>query len=565
MNNYVKISINNNVKISAGPGAGKTTYLVNHIKKVVKKSPVLKKARKVACITYTNAAAESIQDKLDFKSDTVEVSTIHSFLYKNVLKPFWELVPDELGIDVRNVDGHDEIYISKGLIYQWKRNTNQYGQLDNDQQIIEAFLGLAWQFNKDNELELKPVKLYKGKIGNYFIRSGSYLEYKKLYWKKGHLAHEDVLYLAYRLIKENKGILRFIKAKFPYLFIDEFQDTSPLQYQILTEFANTGIITGVIGDWGQSIYKFQGAVPELFQSIELEDMKEKTIESNYRCSPNIVNLLNDIRADINQKCDSNIDPGHLIIIVGDKYQAIDFVESLIGEKPTVLTRRNKETNLINNEYQEGAVSDYSLNENLNVDSDSKRRRAILRTIKSIIYAKNDQFKDAIRQIEKVIGATISDSIEKKKSALSVLKKLFQDYDDVIDQNLTDFRDRIDELYTIDLTGLSHGQAKEFYDQHTVKDVIISVERSESNDIAQTIHQAKGLEFESVLLILGADDFDEEKELGFLLEPDLENNEEHRVRYVGISRAIQNLFINIPSLTDNAEEMLVELGFSIEKL
>lgn len=563
-----QVDINRNLKISAGPGAGKTTYLINHIKRVVKKSPKLKKSRKVACITYTNAAANTIIERLDLNSDSVEVSTIHSFLYANVLKPYWNLITDELGINIKKVDGHDEIPITGGLIYKWKSNTNQY-YLDDDAKIAKALKNLAWQFDDDSNFVLRPVKPHLGDMGDYWINKESYIEYKKLYWEKGQLAHEDVLYLAYKLLDENPSIIRFIKAKFPFLFIDEFQDTSPIQYEILEKLSTSGMTTGVIGDWGQSIYEFQGANPKLFQEISLEKMEEIKIKTNYRSSSDIVSLLNNIRSDITQTNNSEVENGQIMILVGSYFDVIDEVERLIGDKPCVLTRRNKETNLINNEYESSDISEYSSTENINSDSNTQRRLAIHRSIKSIIYANNEQFNDAINEIEKVIGSSIDNELEKKKCALGILKHLLSSYNEFTELSLTDFLNRIKELYPKNITGLASGKPKRFYDQYKVKDALIEIERSEPNKIAQTIHQSKGLEYESVLLLLGStrnsEDFNEEEELGFLVEPDLENNEEHRIRYVGISRAIQNLFINIPSLTSSTEEKLKKLNFSVERI
>lgn len=258
-----------------------------------------------------------------------------------------------------------------------------------------------------------------------------------------------------------------------------------------------------------------------------------------------------------------------MILVGSYFDVIDEVERLIGDKPCVLTRRNKETNLINNEYESSDISEYSSTENINSDSNTQRRLAIHRSIKSIIYANNEQFNDAINEIEKVIGSSIDNELEKKKCALGILKHLLSSYNEFTELSLTDFLNRIKELYPKNITGLASGKPKRFYDQYKVKDALIEIERSEPNKIAQTIHQSKGLEYESVLLLLGStrnsEDFNEEEELGFLVEPDLENNEEHRIRYVGISRAIQNLFINIPSLTSSTEEKLKKLNFSVERI
>jgi DNA helicase-2/ATP-dependent DNA helicase PcrA len=182
---------------------------------------------------------------------------------------------------------------------------------------------------------------------------------------------------------------------------------------------------------------------------------------------------------------------------------------------------------------------------------------------------NGQFKDAINELEKVIGSSIENDLEKKKAVLRILKYLVSNYGVLAELSLTDFVNRIKELYPKKITGLASGKAQAFYNQYKVKDVLVEIERSEPNKIAQTIHQSKGLEYESVLLLLGShknsDEFNEKVELGFLMETDLKNNEEHRIRYVGISRAIKNIFINIPSLTDSTEEKLKKLNFSIKRI
>ena len=81
------IPIEQHFRVSAGPGAGKTHWLINHIKNVLHTSSRLQNTRKIACITYTNVAVETILKRLGNASNRVEVSTIHSFLYKHIVKP----------------------------------------------------------------------------------------------------------------------------------------------------------------------------------------------------------------------------------------------------------------------------------------------------------------------------------------------------------------------------------------------------------------------------------------------------------------------------------------------
>ena len=82
------IDINENFKLTAGPGSGKTRFLINHINNVIKNSNKLKNGRKIACITHTNVAVDNVKKRLKKSTMNVEVSTIHSFLYKHVFKPY---------------------------------------------------------------------------------------------------------------------------------------------------------------------------------------------------------------------------------------------------------------------------------------------------------------------------------------------------------------------------------------------------------------------------------------------------------------------------------------------
>ena len=73
--------LQSHIKVYAGPGAGKTHFLVENVKNIVTINPLVanSRARKVLCITYTNAAVGEIVRRLDRFSDAVEVYTIHGF------------------------------------------------------------------------------------------------------------------------------------------------------------------------------------------------------------------------------------------------------------------------------------------------------------------------------------------------------------------------------------------------------------------------------------------------------------------------------------------------------
>ena len=82
--------LQNHAKIYAGPGAGKTHFLVENVKNIAINHSTISKSnmRKVLCITYTNAAVEEITYRLNRFGDSVEIFTIHGFIIEHIIKPF---------------------------------------------------------------------------------------------------------------------------------------------------------------------------------------------------------------------------------------------------------------------------------------------------------------------------------------------------------------------------------------------------------------------------------------------------------------------------------------------
>src|SRR5665647_2745165 len=99
------IAVDQHYKVSAGPGAGKTKFLINHIRNVLHHSNRLGRNKKIACITYTNVGVETIVKRLGDEMDHVEVSTIHSFLYTHIVKPYLFLISTKYDIDPAQIDG----------------------------------------------------------------------------------------------------------------------------------------------------------------------------------------------------------------------------------------------------------------------------------------------------------------------------------------------------------------------------------------------------------------------------------------------------------------------------
>lgn len=117
------------IKVLAGPGAGKTHWLIGQIKHILSDANDLGLSRKVGCITYTNKATENILSHVGANNNRLEVSTIHAFLYKNIIKPYFHLIACEEGFAIDNLDGHDETIISSYGFVAELMKANRMGML----------------------------------------------------------------------------------------------------------------------------------------------------------------------------------------------------------------------------------------------------------------------------------------------------------------------------------------------------------------------------------------------------------------------------------------------------
>lgn len=539
--------IERHFKVSAGPGAGKTYWLINHIKNILHNSEKLSITRKIACITYTNIAVETILNRLGTSSGQVDVSTIHSFLYKHIVKPYASFISDEYTLDVGKMDGHDDIVISNyGFLNEWKKRTGQQ-RIRDDNIVINAFKSLKWIFD-NNELKIKTP--YPFKVGRYAIKNDSYFEYKKMTWEKGFIHHDDVLFFSYQIIKKFPFVVKILIAKFPYIVIDEYQDSNPIQVEILKILGVEGAIIGVIGDSAQSIYGFQGADFTQFNSFSLPNITEYILEENRRSSNEIIDLLNHIRKDITQIKKRNISIDKPIIFIGNMTLGLRAAKNKSGtDKIYTLSRKNITSNAMKAEIN-GIGLDRKLLEKLkDEDSNYKRKNLIYSCIRSIAYARENKFNDSINELEKFLNYK-TDRIKGKRKALNYITILLKKYNEFNNSSLLEFSQFIKNNIDSNISKVTGGRIKDFYENHTFNQLFLCVSIPEDISFHKTIHKAKGDEFNNVLLVLN-----EENDLSFLTEPNLTENEEHRIYYVAISRAKNRLYLSVPTLDMDTQNIL----------
>lgn len=570
-------------KVFAGPGAGKTYWLINNVKKIVEASTKLNSASKIACITYTNVAVEEIQTRLNMTGDRVEVSTIHSFLYNCLVKPYAYLITHDDGrckIDIMKLDGHDDHIPSVGRVMgnAHMSATVKRNGIDN-KQLSNLLSSLEWNMIGD-ELVLQPRNDWQKNVYKKLIVTGFFNAYKEMFWDDGILHHEDVLYFSYEILKQYPLIRSFIAERYPYILVDEFQDTHPVQTQILKWIAEAGAVIGVIGDPAQSIYKFQGASRIDFIDFMLPGQKTYAMTQNRRSTRNIVNTLNHMRGndEVIQECYRDIDGNEVCVIV-DKS-----IDAIMGKFENERTRLEMTgDNCIVSRRNDSTIKLKSCAGKCNVtiwndffDVDSKRQRFLDILLSAQEYANRSMLETAINNVIKVFktdrsglvkepftGSTFSlDDLLKRSMAVSLLEYLLSNRERNLEISALDFYNGLITFFSglgITLKKVSAGGFKKFAEAVTVKELVRGLKLGEEkNSNIRTIHKSKGAEFQSVLVY-----FEDSADIKHILNPDLKSVEDDcRLYYVAMSRAEDFLCIATHELSQDIIDSLGRLNVKL---
>jgi len=257
-----------NFSVVAGAGSGKSTSLIaalQHLRETEGK--VLRRDdQMIACITYTNRAVEVISSRLDW-DELFRVSTLHQFLWSEVKKftpNIREALRDRvIPMHIAKKEEDDNGGQSKKAIAAREKVASLKSDLDN----LDA---VSW-FEYDDSI-----------FSNY---------------TDGRLNHDDVIDVAAFLISTNDTLRKIVGQKYPYIFVDEAQDTFSNVVDALNTLAGgKGLpVVGYFGDPMQQIYdKRAGSFvgPEGYETI--------TKKENFRCSCAVIDLLNAFRKDVQQ-------------------------------------------------------------------------------------------------------------------------------------------------------------------------------------------------------------------------------------------------------------------------
>jgi DNA helicase-2/ATP-dependent DNA helicase PcrA len=274
-----------------------------------------------------------------------------------------------------------------------------YNSSSIKQNVIDFLSSLDYAFI-DNKIELVVRKQGGFRLPN---SKRELWKYKSNYWHDGIMHHEDVLYFSYLILCVSPQLKYFISNKYPYIFIDEFQDTTEIQTWIIDKITELSTRVGVVGDLAQSIYEFSGAKRSDLINFKDGKIDEYKLSQNHRSTRKIVDFLNKLRSDISQEYGSNnLEGKPVLVIVGSVKGAIDWCKNyLSNDDITILTRRNRTVAEISTDIDHIAHED--LLKSLYIcDSSNSRAMFINSILRGYKYYEKNDLRNALNEILKAL-------------------------------------------------------------------------------------------------------------------------------------------------------------------
>ena len=515
----------------AGAGTGKTTTMLERISHLVDTGV---NPSSILVLTFTNAAAFEMRDRYQRKHVSgliPDFRTFHAFCY-------YVLSSSPM---IRSYLGYTETPTIADDIDK-KRILREAGTMTNIKSSLES---LAKKENKSIKEQYEYEMLKKTA--------------DKLMKKKNSITFDHLCESICELFAVNSDLVRFYKDKYKYIFVDEFQDTDPVQFKFVKSFENAKLF--VVGDALQSIYAFRGADSSIIKRLST-DPEWTTIKlfQNYRSPKTICDFANKHSKHAEKSFRVTIESGKkekgepVVQIPIYEYMTYGQVDSKALEycikdvmirkgSTAVLCRTNREVKAVQKAFDENNIKYRASKKTMDVQN-------ILRSVgdnQHLIdwlssYLNSDRYADYIRVctlhseadrpygiIEFLTDFGNSTAIAERWEVVKTIRRICKQKDVSVTNRCKDILEILGCSY-IKLEAEKCTDIKESLEY--ILEAYQGAEELPGTDIyVGTIHSVKGLEFDNVY-VLGVD------ESSFSLE----GEENLNLYYVAITRAKKHLVV-----------------------
>ena len=275
------------VLILAGAGSGKTRVLTTRIGYLMENKGV--KAENILAITFTNKAANEMRERVEETLEGIDtkemwITTFHSCCVRILRKSI-----NKIGYNRSFViyDSPDQITLIKDCMRELDISDKAF-----DPKYVLSCISNAKDklYSPKTYMKLNEGDISKTKVGEI------YALYQDRLKRNSALDFDDLIMKTVELFKECPEILDFYRNKFRYIMVDEYQDTSKAQYELIKLLAKQHQNICVVGDDDQSIYGWRGA--DIRNILEFErdydDVKIVKLEQNYRSTQVILDAANHV-------------------------------------------------------------------------------------------------------------------------------------------------------------------------------------------------------------------------------------------------------------------------------
>ena len=565
-----------NVLVVASPGSGKTTVIINRVNHLIEDLKI--NEGNIIVITFTRAAADNMRNRYKsiFKKEKAPFfGTFHGLFYKILLRE---------GYDIKIMDGGKGHAIIKSVL-------SRYFDDVNDDKVREVMNNISMF-----KTSLCTIDEFKSTVSKDI-----FLECLKVYEsskeREGLWDFDDLSVTVLKLFTENKRVLEKYRRMFKYILVDEFQDCDNIQVSFLL-LMNKDNELFAVGDEDQCIYSFRGSKPEYmvnFHETFKNGVKVKLL-TNYRSKNNIVEVskrLIDKNENRNEKeiisyCDSHgivhystpyneyMQGEEIAKYIKENYQGT-YADNAVLYRTNmesrsmidILTKRkipfvllDKGYNFFNHfickdliNYLKLSIDQYDKNafawiinkpfryiskENLGYINSYQEHKSpfdILINKKDMPPFQCKKIDDLRKEILYLNKMSLGSAIQYIISTMGYIDYL-REYANKYGQSLDDLEDVLEEF-----KGAAEGfkTITEFLIHvNNVEEQIESSKAVEDGVILSTIHGVKGMEFNNVYIINCNEEVIPHKSS---MEENIE--EERRLFYVAITRAINNLYVFSP--------------------
>ena len=546
--------------ILAGAGSGKTKVLTHRVAYLASKKIIT--SEKTLLLTFTNKASGEMKQRVIklIGSSPGFAGTFHSFCAK-ILRIDGEKIGITKGFII--YDDADQKDLLKEILEENSLDKNLYnpGTLSS---IISA---------AKNQM-LSPSQYLQIAAGEHQKTAANiYLIYEKKLRQANALDFDDLLLEGVKLFKKDAEILSKWREKFPYIFVDEWQDTNKIQYALIKLLVGSSGLLTVVGDSSQSIYSFRAADYRNINYLIRDFPKIKIInlEQNYRSSQNILEAANNVISKntthpILKLWTQNQKGEKIKIYVArsgteEANYVADKVKELLRngveyEKNAVLYRTNAQSRILEEAFLHAGIP-YTIVGGIRF-YERREIKDILAYLRFLINPKDKVSegrikKLGVRKFEKFLNLKSLIKNPGDKTTLDLLDTILQktDYLDLYkvesEENLARL-ENVKELRSV---------ATEFSDIHEFLENVALISASETNInrnrvslkedsksiTLMTLHASKGLEF-PIVFIVGMEEGLFPHSRSLMDASQIE--EERRLAYVGITRAKEMLYLSYAS-------------------